>query len=154
MTTDPALLDARAAFDRSAWNDAYAGLTEADGRSPLASEDLERLAIAAHLTGRPDDRWRPEHEPIWRRSGRGHRLAVRSRVGLGMSLMQRGEMAQAGGWLAARRDSSRRRLRRRGARDPADPGGAPGPDGRATRPKRFEIFEQVAAIAERFDDAT
>ena len=55
MTTDPALLDARAAFDRSAWNDAYAGLTEADGRSPLASEDLERLAIAAYMLGRPDD---------------------------------------------------------------------------------------------------
>ena len=41
----------RAAFDREAWHEAYELLTEADRRSPLAPEDLDRLATAAYLVG-------------------------------------------------------------------------------------------------------
>ena len=101
MTIDPALLNARAAFDRSAWNDAYAGLAEADSRGPLASEDLERMAIAAHLNGRPDESTatgaRAHLEAV--REGDVER-GVRCAIALGMQMLQRGDMAQAGGWLA------------------------------------------------------
>ena len=71
-----------------------------------------------------------------------------------MERIQRGEMAQGGGWLA------------RGARlveetgyDGVERGFLLIPqalqalDGRATRQTRSRSFEQVAAIAERFDDA-
>jgi len=41
----------RAAFDREAWSEAYELLMAADRRSPLAPEDLDRLATAAYLLG-------------------------------------------------------------------------------------------------------
>jgi ATP/maltotriose-dependent transcriptional regulator MalT len=101
MTTGDRLLQAREAFERSAWGDAYAGLVEADGRGPLASEDLERLAISAFLLGRADE--------VASAGSRAHLEAVRegdvaraarAAIWLGMELIQRGEMAQGGGWIA------------------------------------------------------
>ena len=46
---------ARAAFAEHAWEDAYRGLSEADGDGALEPGDLERLSTAAYLTGRPDE---------------------------------------------------------------------------------------------------
>src|SRR6266536_1782649 len=45
----------RESFGRQAWGDAFALLSAADRASPLAAEDLERLATAAYLTGRDED---------------------------------------------------------------------------------------------------
>jgi hypothetical protein len=45
---------AREAYARQAWGEAYERLTAADRNAVLDAHDLERLAITAYLTGRPD----------------------------------------------------------------------------------------------------
>jgi class 3 adenylate cyclase len=51
---DP-LTAGREAIARNDWSEAYERLQEADGRSPLAPQDLEQLAEAAWWTGRLDE---------------------------------------------------------------------------------------------------
>jgi ATP/maltotriose-dependent transcriptional regulator MalT len=86
----------RAAFDRGAWTEACELLAEC-----CDVDDIERLALAAHLAGRDDD-----SERAWARAHRerlrlGHTdAAVRCAFWLAISLMLRGETARAGGWLA------------------------------------------------------
>ena len=153
--TEDALIRARGSYERHAWTEAYEAFAAADAQSPVAAEDLERLAIAAYLLGRPDDSVaagaRAHLEAV--RTG-DVALALRAAYGVGMELIQRGEMAQGGGWLARggttgggdrlRRASSvgslliPQALQALMAGRPAD---------------AFEVFERVAAIAERFDDA-
>ncbi len=53
--TDKPLHEARDAFERHAWQEAFDLLTAADESGSLAPEDLERLAEAAWWTGRMDD---------------------------------------------------------------------------------------------------
>ena len=52
MTASASLDLGRAAFERQAWGNAYQHLTAVDREAALEPEDLERLAIAAHLVGR------------------------------------------------------------------------------------------------------
>jgi hypothetical protein len=52
MTAGGSLDRARGVFARQAWGEAYAQLSAAGRDAALAPEDLERLAIAAHLVGR------------------------------------------------------------------------------------------------------
>ena len=57
--TNPADLDlARDAFERRAWSDAASRLATVDEGQPLAIEDLERLAVARQMLGRPDEAYR------------------------------------------------------------------------------------------------
>ena len=153
MTIDDRLLQARESFDRHAWNDAYAGLSAADTGSELASEDLERLAIAAHLGGRPDESTaagaRAHLEAI--REGDIER-GVRCAIALGMQLLQRGDMAQAGGWLARAG-----RLIEETGYDGVERGSLLVPQALQALmvgepASALAIFEEVAAIAERFGD--
>jgi len=153
MTADP-LLEARDAFDRHAWSEAYVGLAAADGRTALASEDLERLAISAQLSGRPDQTIpagaRAHLEAI--REGDVER-GVRCAISLGLVSMQRGDMAQAGGWLARAA-----RLIEETGYDGVERGRLLIPQGLRSLMSgepaaAFAIFEQVAAIADRFDDS-
>lgn len=91
----------RAAFAGRAWGDAHAELLAADGHVPLGPEDLESLAIASDLLGRDEDcteAWTRAHNE-YLRLGNVPR-AARSAIWLGMSLLDRGQMAPAGGWLA------------------------------------------------------
>ena len=101
MTAGDTLDRGREAFGRQAWGDAYAQLSAADQEEPLEPEDLERLAVAAHLLGRDDDRdkllERAHHECL--RLGDIAR-AARCAFWLGFGLLDRGEMARGGGWLA------------------------------------------------------
>jgi DNA-binding CsgD family transcriptional regulator len=96
-----ALDGGRASFERQSWADAYTLLSAADSETPLALEDLERLALAAYLLGRDED-----SVAIWTRAYRGYlRLedavaASRCAVQLGTEFLLMGEMAQGGGWLA------------------------------------------------------
>lgn len=92
---------ARSAFARQAWGDACDAFTAAAGQASLGADDRERLAVAAYLVGR-DDRC----EQAWEAA---HRVALdagdpamsaRCAFWLGLCLMLRGQMAQAGGWLA------------------------------------------------------
>jgi DNA-binding CsgD family transcriptional regulator len=153
-STDDALAAGRLAYDRHAWGEAYESLTAADAAGDGDPEDLERIAIAAYMLGRFDDSTAAgarAHVEAVRAGDTG--LAIRSAYGLGMEYIQRGEMAQGGGWLARGA-----RLAEETGYDGVEPGFLLIPEGlQALMSGRasdaFETFEQVAAIAERFDDA-
>ncbi|HWC10973.1 MAG TPA: LuxR C-terminal-related transcriptional regulator [Acidimicrobiales bacterium] len=128
-------------------------LTAAEGAAGLDPDDLERLATAAYLAGREEqstDAWGRAHQA---RLDRGQlEDAVRGAFWLAYALIQRGEMAQGGGWLArAGRLVERHRLDcvERGYLLLPDAltamaGGEPG--------TALEGFEQVAGLAQRFGD--
>ncbi len=104
MTTAETLDRGRESFERRAWADAFDSLSAADRESPLAPEDLERLAMAAYLVGRDaecDEVSARAHQE-WLRLG-GTERAVRCAFWLAFSLLNRGELARAGGWLARAR---------------------------------------------------
>ena len=90
----------REAFARQAWAEAYQQLAvqSLDG---LEATDLERLAVAAYLVGNDDESaaaWEAAHR---RHAGAGDQAeAARCSFWLALSLMLRGQMAQARGWLA------------------------------------------------------
>jgi DNA-binding CsgD family transcriptional regulator len=94
------LQSARACYDRREWHAAYAALVCADQASPLDVDDLERLAIAAYLTGRD-----LEFQRAFDRIHRAHveadnRLrAARAAFWLALNLQLRGERAQANAWV-------------------------------------------------------
>ena len=92
----------RAAFDRGDWLESYEHLRAVvAGDVPLEPEDLECLAIAAYLTGcdgESTDAWTRAHN-AWLDRG-AHAQAVRCAFWAGFGLVQRGEMARGGGWLA------------------------------------------------------
>ena len=88
----------REAFERRAWGAAYEHLT---GSDELGPEDLERLAIAANLTGHDHEcvaAWEQAHEAYLREGDA--RAAARCAFWAGFILLFHGHMAQAGGWLA------------------------------------------------------
>lgn len=101
MTTPHALDQARESFRRRAWADAYGRFAATDAEGTLEPEDLERLAIAAGLIGKVEDgavAWERAHR-AWLASGAVDR-SVRCAFWLGMNLIQHGDMARGGGWLA------------------------------------------------------
>jgi tetratricopeptide (TPR) repeat protein len=104
MTTGDTLVRGRESFGRWAWADAFDQLSAADREVRLAPEDLERLAIAAYLVGRDADRddvlARAHQE--WLRLGAAER-AARCAFWLAFGLLNRGELARGGGWLARAR---------------------------------------------------
>ena len=144
----------RDAFGKQAWTAAYEALTQAAEEAPLSARDLERSAVACQLIGKDDeseDRWaRAHHEHLREGDVRG---AARCAFWLGFGLMDRGEFARGGGWLA-RADRSLERYEgdcsERGylllpagmqALDEGDPSAA------------SSMFARAAEIAERFADA-
>lgn len=100
MTTDDIDL-AREAFRQQRWSLAFARLSDPNVSGALAFEDLQRLAIAAHMLGRPHERKAAgerayhaalaEHDPL---------SAARAAFWVGFGHLEYGEVAQAGGWLA------------------------------------------------------
>jgi DNA-binding CsgD family transcriptional regulator len=94
------LQGARACYDRREWNSAYAAFVSADQKCPLDVHDLERLAIAAYLTGRDQ-----EFQHAFDRIHRAHveannRLAAaRAAFWLALNLELRGEFAQSNAWV-------------------------------------------------------
>lgn len=92
---------ARAAFDRRAWAEAYALLTDACAGDHADATALERLAVAAYCVG--DDAaseraWQRAHAE-WLRVGDLSR-AARAAFWLGLTMLLRGDGAPGGGWLA------------------------------------------------------
>lgn len=92
---------ARAAYAAERWREALVKFDELASSGGLEIEDHERRAVCAHLVGE-DDRCAEALE-------NGHlaalavgdvTAAVRCAFWLAFSLMMRGSMAQAGGWLA------------------------------------------------------
>jgi DNA-binding CsgD family transcriptional regulator len=101
MPAADALDRGRESSGRRAWADAFAQLSAADRETPLEAEDLERLATAAYLIGRDDDGddagTRAHHEFLRRGDVE---QAVRCAFWLAYSLLNRGEVARGGGWVA------------------------------------------------------
>src|SRR6266700_3754465 len=99
-----ALDQGRESFRRQAWGSAYSQLGTADRQAPLEPDDLQQLAIAAHLTGRESDSAailvRAHQGYLGRADPQG---AARCAFWLGFSLLNSGEPAQAGGWFARAR---------------------------------------------------
>jgi DNA-binding CsgD family transcriptional regulator len=89
---------ARAAFARRAWREAYDKIVAA--RDSAGTEELERLAVAAHLIGADDwvDRWADACR-AHQESGEPAR-AARCAFWLAYGLLTGGEVALGGGWLA------------------------------------------------------
>ncbi|HEY7465181.1 MAG TPA: LuxR C-terminal-related transcriptional regulator [Dehalococcoidia bacterium] len=98
--TSESLTLGREAFRQQAWREAYERLLEADRESELTPEDLDALAIAAHLVGQQSeciDFWTRAHHEFLRR-GEIER-AVRCAFWLGLCLMMQDEPARSSGWL-------------------------------------------------------
>ena len=88
-------------FRRHEWTAAYEALRRADATADLAAADLERYAFAAQFIGRDDQMGRiaPRAHQAYLADG-DPASAARCAFWLALSLMQRGEFAQGGGWLA------------------------------------------------------
>ena len=99
--THSALDRGRDAYQRRAWGEAYAELTAADREATLEAEDLERLSITCLLLGRDGESTevmeRTHHAFI---GGQDPERAARAAFWLAFTLSERGQMAQAGGWIA------------------------------------------------------
>lgn len=94
------LEEARAAFSRQAWREAFEALSTEQGKAGLEAADCERLAVCAHLLGEDDASaaaWEAAHRAAL--DAEDHAGSARFTFWLAMSLMLRGQMAQAGGWL-------------------------------------------------------
>ena len=106
------LAQGREAYARQAWRLAYDALKSVDGSDPLAASDLELLADAAYMLG-----YEGEYRELMERAYSGQLeareplAATRSACWIAMSLASRGELGQAGGWLAR----AERLLERQGA---------------------------------------
>jgi ATP/maltotriose-dependent transcriptional regulator MalT len=104
MTSTTALERGRKAYEQQAWTEACTHLAGADGESPLAPEDLERLATAAFLIGKAS-----ESEEIWARAHHGffHRgeaeRAARCAFWLALGLFHHGERDRGNAWIARAR---------------------------------------------------
>jgi DNA-binding NarL/FixJ family response regulator len=101
MTTAGALAQGREHFARQAWEDARAMLSAADREHALPADDLVRLATAAQMLGLDSEApalWLRAHAEYVEQQER--RQAARCAYWLIMPMLLRGEMAQAGGWIA------------------------------------------------------
>lgn len=146
---------ARAAFDRRAWDEAYRKLATVDEQGTLDAESLRLLAESAYLTGRDDvaeEGWARAHQAFL---DRGEvQPAARCAFWLGLVLIAGlGAEARGGGWIArARRlidDQSSEDCPERGylllpgalgALDGGDPSAA------------HSVFGDAVAVGERFDE--
>jgi ATP/maltotriose-dependent transcriptional regulator MalT len=153
VTAAEARARGRKRFDRRAWADAFAELSAADREAPLEPDDLKRLATAAYLVGRDEDSvdvWERAHHELL---GAGDVLgAARCAGWLVFVLLNGGEFARAGGWLARAQ-----RLLDDGEHDCAERGHLLVPIAfqRAVAgdwPSAYAIADQAAEIGARFAD--
>ena len=143
----------RDAYRRRAWREAYAGLSAAEREATLEPQDLERLAVACRMLGREAEStgFLTRAFQAYQRSEAPER-AVRAAFWIVIDLMERGEVAQASGWMGRVR-----RLLNDVGRECAEQGYVLLPDGlRALADGDHEaalpILERVVAIGERFGD--
>jgi hypothetical protein len=92
--TGTALELGRVAFGAQSWAAAFDQLSAADRERQLPPEDIERLATAAFLTGREE-----ESSVLWARAHQQYLRAAGCASWLAFGLVNRGELARAGGWL-------------------------------------------------------
>ena len=94
------LLRGRACYERREWNEAFESLSVADQLTPLAAEDLHRLAWSAGLTAR-DEQMLAAYERTYHAllAASEGLAAARAAFWIGFRLLARGDVGQAGGWL-------------------------------------------------------
>jgi len=94
------LEEARLAYERSAWAQAYEALARADAETPLAAADLVQLATSAYMLGRDDESLQILERASQRFAEAGERRpAARCAFWVGIQLLLRGDMGPATGWL-------------------------------------------------------
>src|SRR4051812_41496730 len=94
------LLRAREAYDRRDWLAAYGGLSRAGGGA-LTADDFTQLATAAYLVGQRNDCVQALQRAYHLHLDAGAVLsAVRSAYWLASVLLDSGETAVGGGWVA------------------------------------------------------
>jgi DNA-binding CsgD family transcriptional regulator len=101
MTAASSLARGRELFEGQRWEDVHILLSEVDRDQPLEPEELVQLATSAQMIGRDAEAasaWSRAHTEFLKR-GEIMR-AVRCVYWLVIPMLFRGEMAQAGGWLA------------------------------------------------------
>lgn len=135
------------------WAAEFASLTDADVDTALGPERLERLATAAYLSGHDQ-----ESSDAWVRCYQVHldrdepEAALRCAFWLGFGLMQRGDVAQGGGWLArAGQLASERDLVCAERGYLLVPGALMSLNSGAPE-DALDQFEQAGVVAEQFDD--
>src|SRR5512139_2146606 len=104
VTTAETLELGRGAIEGRRWSDAYVRLSAADRESALEPGDLERLATTAYLIGRDAESaglWERAHHELIR--GGDEVGAARCAFWLAVVLLNGGEPARGGGWLARAR---------------------------------------------------
>jgi len=136
------------------WSETYKQLLKADQERALEPKDLETLSVAAYLTGRD-----AESLQILERAHQGHlhqkktKQAARCAFWMGFMLMNAGEWARSGGWMAR----GERLLNDEQVSDcaerglfilPAALGALSGGDAAMAK----KLFEQILTIGEQFDD--
>lgn len=102
MSDRHAIEQGRRAFTDRKWSEAHRSLVAADATGTIDSEDLERLAVSAFLTGQDataEDAWARAH---WSHLDRGAlEDAVRCAFWLGLVLTTGpGDAPRGGGWIA------------------------------------------------------
>ena len=150
----PVLERGRTAFDARAWDDAFLALETADRATPLDEEDLDRLALAAALSGR-SEAFFAALERLHDLREKDGRLAsaARAAITMGMRLQALGEIGRATAWTAR----ARRLLERHGA-DCVEQGYLVLPEAyallhRSADPAAaLEVARRAAACGERFGD--
>src|SRR5215475_10602709 len=96
-----ALMRGRDALRRQAWKEAFEHLSDADRETSLTPEDVEGFAMTAKLIGKEK-----ESLDLLIRAHQSFidcgevRRAARCACWLAMSLLNTGEVAQGGGWVA------------------------------------------------------
>ena len=134
-----------------AWTEAYEQYMAADRVEPLSPVDLEMAAQAAELSGRDDDA-----DALWQRAVHGYEdigdpdRGARAAWRLGMSLMNREDIAQAGGWFAraARLVDGLDSVVHGYLEIPSALGALFGGDAESARPK----FESALEVGDRFGE--
>lgn len=142
----------RRAFEAQAWGETHAALSRGADAGLLDADDLERLAVAAYLIGRDDDAaraWEQAHREWLGRDEIDH--AARCAFWLGFNHLLAGDTARASGWFErAHRVIADTDVAARGyllipeAMDALE---------RGDTTHSGALYEQVEAIADRFDDA-
>lgn len=143
----------RKSLGKQAWGAAFSQMSVADRETPLEAEDLEKLAMAAHLIGKE-----AECTELLARAHRGFldknlpRKAARCAYRMGFTSLLNGELAQAGGWF------SRAERLLESEDDCVEKGYLFLPVGyrgvQEGRPKEgYEAFAEAVRIGERFGDA-
>lgn len=101
LSAETSIDEGRSAFREHRWTDAFENFRDADQRSGLPAQDLDRLAVAELLTGNTaaglDTLTRAHEEYLVVGDVAG---AARCAGWMGLQLMNLGEQARAGGWFA------------------------------------------------------